>query len=126
MSPAPHVCTFFYFEQANYQALIDTFPEDSQGSSTFESLTSHHIQQVCTLNRLIAHGVSFVVSSLPTPIGECPFRCLDPARLQLRAFHYALLSFTVFHYLSILSLPFRVALRCGISHFPHMPGVICT
>lgn len=25
---------------------MDTFPEDSQGSSTFESLTSHHKQQV--------------------------------------------------------------------------------
>eukprot|EP00903_Cladosiphon_okamuranus_P012921 g12064.t1 len=31
--------------QANYQALMDTFPEDSQGSSTFESLTSHHKKQ---------------------------------------------------------------------------------
>lgn len=32
--------------QANYQALMDTFPDESQGSSTFESLTSHHMLQV--------------------------------------------------------------------------------
>lgn len=32
--------------QANYQTLMDTFPEDSQGSSTFESLSTHHLSQV--------------------------------------------------------------------------------
>ncbi|CAM9584654.1 unnamed protein product [Laminaria digitata] len=32
--------------QANYQILLDTFPEQSQGSSTFESLSAHHMIQV--------------------------------------------------------------------------------
>ncbi|CAM9361651.1 unnamed protein product, partial [Ectocarpus fasciculatus] len=31
--------------QANYQTLMDSFPEDSQGSSTFESLSTHHLSQ---------------------------------------------------------------------------------
>ncbi|CBN73906.1 ankyrin 2,3/unc44 [Ectocarpus siliculosus] len=31
--------------QANYQTLMDTFPEHSQGSSTFESLSTHHQSQ---------------------------------------------------------------------------------
>lgn len=32
--------------QMNYQTLMDTFPDDSQGSSTFDSLSAHHRQQV--------------------------------------------------------------------------------
>lgn len=64
----------FTFEQANYQSLMDTFPESSQGSSTFESLTTHHIQQVCWPRTCFSFADT----------GGCSFRhltaclCVDP------------------------------------------------
>lgn len=33
-------------QQENYQILMDTFPEKSLGSNTFENLSTHHLKQV--------------------------------------------------------------------------------
>lgn len=40
------LCLLVFNLQANYQNLMDTFPECSDGSSTFESVSAHQLRQV--------------------------------------------------------------------------------
>lgn len=67
--------------QANYQMLMDTFPEESQGSSAFESLSVHHRHQVkqpktaMQRNRLIEN-----VARCPASVIRFRKRCSKPQR----------------------------------------------
>lgn len=54
------ILPFFRFaRQGNYQGLLDSFPEQSLGSSTFESLSTHHLQQVLCCIWLISRVLMF-------------------------------------------------------------------